>query len=431
MRSTKAKRNTASLLSPATSPIESVGRTTAAGPTSTAGWTDKAQSTSAGTRFDKPRSSSPTLPTDGNPRRKSASSTHFRRQRGALTLMLGLLLLMGSTILTLSSVRVGIIEQRIANNEVRAKEAQQAAQAGLDYALARAGRGDAIDNPPAVTATGDATYDIVLTATEDDDETCIRSEANARGDDSITAVATECFQQKRLLSGKSAQGFASDLPPMVINGCLSGATGTPNIYPRDCDNEMDEEECESIALASSADSSCLDLGHLEVNNNDQAVIRPNAFEGSAWDYVFDISKEKFKALAAANDHSSPRLLWITSEIIKKEKWTEKDIDSSPTAPVVLVYEKSAGCPKINGNITIYGIVYVETSEDCNANGWGKTDIYGSMVFEGNVTKLTANTAFRYWGLADKDAEDDDSLDGLQLDRVFSASRIPGSWHDWN
>ena len=359
------------------------------------------------------------------------TSRNIKRQRGALTLMLGLLLLMGSTILTLSSVRISVMEQRIANNELRAKEAQQAAQAGLDYALARIAQGDNIDTPPPVAATGDSIYDIVLSESERDNEICVLSQAIARGDDSIQAVATECFQQKRFLAGKSTQGFGSDLPPMVINGCLSRATGTPNIYPRDCDNEIDEEECESIALASSADSSCLGLGDLEVNNNDNAVIRPNAFEGSAWDYVFDISKETFQALAAANDYSSPRLLWITSEIITQDQWTEKDIESSPTAPVVLVYEKSAGCPKINGNITIYGIVYVETAEDCNANGWGKTDIYGSIVFEGNVTKLTANTTFRYWGLADQDAEDDDTLDGARLDRVFSASRIPGSWHDWN
>jgi Tfp pilus assembly protein PilX len=112
--------------------------------------------------------------------------------------MLGLLLLMGSTILTLSSVRVGIMEQRIANNEIRAKEAQQAAQAGLDYALAVLSAGGEITEDtdvPVLNATNDYTYDIYFRPPPvvDPDRICVSSTAEASSDASIRAMRASAF----------------------------------------------------------------------------------------------------------------------------------------------------------------------------------------------------------------------------------------------
>ncbi|SDW47244.1 PilX N-terminal domain-containing pilus assembly protein [Thiocapsa roseopersicina] len=337
------------------------------------------------------------------------TSRKIKQQRGALTLMLGLLLLMGSTILTLSSVRVGIMEQRIANNELRAKEAQQAAQAGLDYALARIAQGNNVDTPPPVTATGDATYDIVLTENERNNEICVLSRASARGDDSIEAVATECFQQQRLLKGGTGTGHA----PLVLNGCLSGATGDPDIYPRDCTGVDEGEDCASVAITSSAEMSCLDTGHLDLHGGD---IEDDDFTGSAWDQVFDISKDEFKAIADTGD---PQFLWINSS----SNWHQSL--GSPAKPVYLVFSAAADCPKLNGNPTIYGIVYFENAAGCRSQGWGGATVYGTVVFDGDLNKLTANSRFYHWSRAGTDGE------RANLDRVRSASRIPGSWRDWD
>ncbi len=342
------------------------------------------------------------------------TSRKIKQQRGALTLMLGLLLLMGSTILTLGSVRVGIMEQRIANNESRAKEAQQAAQAGLDYALAVLSAGGEITEDtavPVLNGTADYTYEVHFRPPPvvEPEQTCVSSQAQARSDQSIQATATECFQQQRLLKGTTG----SDQAPLVLNGCLRGVTGNPDIYPRDCTGVEEDEDCTSVAITSSQDMACLDTGHLNLHGGQ---IEDEAFTGSAWDQVFDIGKDEFKAIADSGD---PQFRWINSS----SNWHQSL--GSPMEPVYLVFSTAADCPKLNGNPTIYGIVYFENAAGCRSQGWGGATVYGTVVFDGDLKKLTANSRFYHWSRADSEGEQ------ANLDRVRSASRIPGSWRDWD
>lgn len=341
---------------------------------------------------------------------RSASS-----QRGALTLLLGLLLLMGSTILTLSSVRVGIMEQRIANNERRGMEAQQAAQAGLEYALAMLGQGnDPKGSGPSMNSNGhgnDFTYNITIETDDKPGCTEVTSLAEAGSDPSIHAVAIECFQLRRLLS----RNFASDRPPLVVDGCLSGVTGTPKIYPAECDYG---EDCERISLASSALMTCLNDGHLDLEPGD---MRASAFEsGDSWNYTFQISKDEFQE--RANSTGNTQFHWVTVAP-NGNNW--KEPLGSPEVPAYLVFAKSAGCVNVKANI--YGIVYFEhdnAKAPCDANGWGNIEVYGSVVFAGDLIKLNANTEFHDWtGTGGGELDD--------LDPVLSASRIPGSWRDWD
>lgn len=59
----------------------------------------------------------------------------FYRQRGAATLLVAMLLLIATTLLILYTSQTSVSEQRMAANEVRAKQAQAAAQGGLDFAI--------------------------------------------------------------------------------------------------------------------------------------------------------------------------------------------------------------------------------------------------------------------------------------------------------
>ncbi|RKT47241.1 PilX N-terminal domain-containing pilus assembly protein [Thiocapsa rosea] len=346
---------------------------------------------------------------------RKTTSRKIERQRGALTLMMGLLLLMGSTMLTLSSVRVGVMEQRIANNELRAKEAQQAAQAGLDYALARIGQGNNIDTPPPVTATSNITYDIVLTESERDNEICVSSRAGARGDDSIEAVATECFQRQSLFNHK---GFGKSMPPLVVNGGIQKVTGNPDIYPADCNDEISAKDCESIAIVSSAERSDIEEGHFNKKDPlDDDQIRAKAFASSAWEYVFGISKDRFKALAEADDPNDPQFIWAYDA--KKAKNF-----GSAKKPVYLVFDSTAGCPKLGGDI--YGVVYFESPTACRSQGWGGATIYGSVVFEGSLDKFTANSDLYNWN-----TQPTSEGGGPAAPQKTWTSRIPGSWRDWD
>ncbi len=334
--------------------------------------------------------------------------------------MLGLLLLMGSTILTLSSVRVGVIEQRIANNELRAKEAQQAAQAGLDYALAVLSAGGNITediNIPALNATHDYTYDIHFDPPPvvEPDQTCVSSRAEASSDASIQATATECFQQQSLLNNK---GLGNGMPPLVVNGGIQKVTGNPDIYPADCDDPDAAEDCESIAIASSAERGDIEESHFNKKDPlDDEQIKAKAFASSAWDYAFGVSKDRFKALAAADDPDDPQFIWAYNG--------DKLMDlGTSERPVYVAFDTSAGCPKLGGDI--YGIVYFESPTACRSQGWGGADIFGSVIFEGGLDKLTANSDLYNWN------EQPKSLGVTPADLQKSwTSRIPGSWRDWN
>jgi len=55
-------------------------------------------------------------------------------QSGAATLLVSIILLIGVTLITIFAARIGVMDQRIAGNEYRHKEAQAAADASLDQA---------------------------------------------------------------------------------------------------------------------------------------------------------------------------------------------------------------------------------------------------------------------------------------------------------
>jgi len=66
----------------------------------------------------------------------SKMSHMFFGQQGMATVMVALVLLVAATFIVLFTARSAFMEQRISGNEVRAKQAMAAAQAGFDHALA-------------------------------------------------------------------------------------------------------------------------------------------------------------------------------------------------------------------------------------------------------------------------------------------------------
>lgn len=335
------------------------------------------------------------------------------RQRGAITLLVGLMLLLGAMILTLGVVRLGVTEQRIANTELRAAEAQQAAQAGLDYALAWLGRNQwrpdrALPTPPVIPGSGDHLYSTRLEVVEQSDCLRVSARANADSDSGIRAMVSECVRQSSLLG----QAFKLDAPPLVIAGCLSGVTGAPRIDARRCDDPAAARSCQDIAIWSSATLDCLDISRFDLSSDQ---VRAGAFTGTAWEALLTIDKDDFRRLATEQP-TTFRWISSTSEL-------ERSMGSA-THPVVVAIDRSLGCPSFSGHRTLYGILYVEHDGGCDLRGWGATTIYGTAVFEGAVEGINANTRFRHWTLAGEA----DAWEGI--DPVRSAQRIPGSWRDW-
>ena len=94
-----------------------------------------------------------------------------RRQRGVLTLTVSLAILVLSTLVTFSVTKAILMEQKISNNELRARQAFEAAEAGMLAAM------DYINNDPDVDGNGsiDPVFD---------------TNADGTGDTNIAAIGT-------------------------------------------------------------------------------------------------------------------------------------------------------------------------------------------------------------------------------------------------
>lgn len=68
--------------------------------------------------------------------RLSQTLPRLAKQRGAVTLLVVLILLIGMTMLSLTTLRTGMVEQQITGNDMRAREAFEGSEAGIEYGLA-------------------------------------------------------------------------------------------------------------------------------------------------------------------------------------------------------------------------------------------------------------------------------------------------------
>ena len=382
-----------------------------------------------------------------------------RRQSGAMTLLVGLLLLVGAGILTFSATRTGVIEQRIANNEFRAREAQQAAQAGLEYALAWLAEnlwttGDAEPTPPPVVAASGYVYQTRLTFAKQLHGVCARAQATATTEPEILANAWDCFNQTGLFDSTSATAMP---PPLVLAGCLAEPTEPAELFVLNAG---------AVMTGRAANASCLPQGSLDISawndGNDNRLLDlleegasapfdRTAFGGCpgalcAWNRLFDMSLEDAKTAATASGHvytnhipcgaAAPPGLYLIE--------TPGPIDAvdlagacsgaggagdhsigTPQKPILLIVPEASGCPSFNDGIDIHGIVYYESASACATQGWGGARVHGAVIWEGDAGAPAANARF----------VETDYGTGSHLNDAFQtirgATRIPGTWRDWD
>ena len=361
--------------------------------------------------------------------------TSLTRQQGTVTLMMSMIVMIAITLLSIYSSKTAIIEQRISANEYRALEVNQAASAGLEYALIWLGTtGNSVSwsagiNPacsgtfnetgslsgPAITAANSDTYNLSIIFCRDtsvnENVVQVASTASANSDPAITKTVRV---YTRAEPGPVNPAFTG--APLTLSGCLSNVLGDPDVYP----------VAGGVAIETKSSSlPCIDLGHLDLDG-DGSVSPPGTVENTIpdsqdmWDYVFNMSRAEIQALAAAEDaagipDSQRRYLWITDS-----GNFHRNI-GSPTSFAVVVFAPSANCPRINGSPNIYGVVFVDS--DCPAaNGFGGAEFHGSAVINGDINKLNANTEFH----ADSNVA---MLTGPSFPAGFAPREI-GTWSDF-
>lgn len=101
-------------------------------------------------------------------------------------------------------------------------------------------------------------------------------------------------------------------------------------------------------------------------------------------------------------------------------------------PVILYFDTSVGCPPINGNTEIYGLVYYETV-DCGNQGWGGGVLYGTLAKSGDLSSLNANAVIINTSLDFGNGGGGGGVtpgDDVPIDGIPKLSDVPGSWRDY-
>jgi len=144
-----------------------------------------------------------------------------RHERGAVSLLIVLIFILIAAIVALSLSRTVSVDQKITGNDLRAREAQEAAQAGLEYGIAFAnqtaitanlscpgGAGCPTLNNITGTSTGNSYSITSLNFTVPTGDDRIRIQSTATHGDGTNAYAEVWVRQKSLLE---QQKFSTSL----------------------------------------------------------------------------------------------------------------------------------------------------------------------------------------------------------------------------
>lgn len=355
------------------------------------------------------------------------------RQRGVATLVVSVGVALLMAVAAVGMMRSGMLEQRIAANDIRAREAQEIAQAGLESIMVSSYVPD-----QACVKDSDGALDLrdgQLIAFNGSPSAPIDESSQTSKEGYILPLVKGCSfegyyfvrSQARLSSNPSEPIYFMEawfqriespnlkldkLPPILARRfCANSCTGSPSIdIPPDSPSYplwvwiTEEESVDTSVFQKSAKDKIPKL------NSEKVSVGV-----SMWDYVFGISLDDAKEMATSSP-GKPFYYFSNGKNIN----SSADLISSEKNPVVLILDSNDGgkCPKINGNIDIYGIVYV--SNACKENGWGNAKIIGSVVYDGDIDKLNANPTFIGFSKGGFDA----------IKRNSSVFIIPGTWRDF-
>ncbi|OUS06170.1 hypothetical protein A9Q90_05980 [Gammaproteobacteria bacterium 54_18_T64] len=365
------------------------------------------------------------------------------KQRGAIALIITLILVVIASLSSLVVNKSAIEEQKRSGIDLRNKEVYAAANGALEYGIYELMRlyNDKIDADTMNTAT--PAWD-----TTDAGGTAVAS-YDPYGDGSVTTLAQgiDAFTPAityTLLTAEGEQPAVIEItapvvgvaethvnktvsvrvmranlgtpslfngPPLIVEDCIpAGAvTGTPDVRPLGNGG---------VAIAtitgSTADTSCLDPGHFTVDN-DGVVGEPLSDDPN-----LDLFTSMFAGYSEATLQDAAAVSDDVYFITSTSPWST-DLGSLSN-PVILYFAEEAECPAINGGAIIYGTVYYAAPDGGCANpGPGNAKIFGTMAFEGDLNQLNANVELI--------GVDYSNADGTDTS-ISIISVLPGSWRDF-
>lgn len=353
------------------------------------------------------------------------------RQKGVATLVVSVGVALLMAVAAVGMMRSGLLEQKIAANDIRAREAQEIAQAGLESIMAsnyvpaqeceKDGKGvldlkddklGSFNGVPSVPNGGDQQtskegYIHSIKGCKFEGRYFARSEVKPNAEPVKTKYFVEAWFQRNSLINNDV----GILSPFFINGkfCMGGKN----------------QECKNSGKILNSDDrhGVIATGEIAKDIRNEFSLYeaqpPYSNSGmldgksSAWNYIFSTSLADAKDMAISNPGKP--FYYFNKNV------NLSNLVSAPSSPVILILdvESEDKCPNINGEI--FGIVYF--SGACKANGWGNLAIHGSVVSDGDLFELTSNSA-EYHGFSSNSWN---ALKEVNSDGVFV---IPGTWKDF-
>lgn len=354
------------------------------------------------------------------------------RQRGVATLVVSVGVALLMAVAAVGMMRSGLLEQKIAANDLRAREAQEIAQAGLEsimasnYAPAQECEKDdkgvldlkddklgSFNGVPSVPnsqtqQTSKEGYIHSIKGCKFEGRYFARSQVKLNA----ASVKTEYFVEAWFQRSSLLNSDVGVLSPFFINGefcTVEKCNNSGKIL-----NSQDKPGVIATGKISDNINDVFKSGYDAMPVKTDSGMLNGKF--SAWDYIFSVSLAKAKSMAVLNQ-GKPFYYFNDGRNVSLS-----DLNSSADAPVVLILdaEDAKICPDVKRG-TIFGIVYI--SGACRANGWGNVEIHGSVVSDGDFFKLTSNSS-EYHGFS---LNSWNKLKEANSDGVFV---IPGTWKDF-
>lgn len=352
------------------------------------------------------------------------------REKGLVTLMVALIVLASMTLAVVATSNVVRTEQKVYSNSYRNKQALAAAEAGLEYAIQAITAnksnyvvdddGDGFMNANTLSGSlgNSASYsaNIINPVANDFDLLEIRSVGSSDDGRSTREIrqsiqwhafavylpeaALIAKQEANLTGNASAINLAADYT--IWSGSATDFNGNAS----------------SMTATAMSDKFYMDA---DVQQNDAGLSNSSSsaffanFFGASKDAV-DSSTDVYISANGNQNHSSQlnnvqgKTIWIEQSAGKASINGTTTIGSANN-PVILIVN---GELQINGNTTIYGLVYAGNA-DVKVNG--NFDIHGMLIAETNLD-ASGNFGVQY-----------DTTVLNNLNQLGYFGKIPGSWND--
>lgn len=372
---------------------------------------------------------------------------HYR-QSGVATLVVSVGVALLMAVAAVGMMRSGLLEQKIAANDLRMREAQEIAERGMARVISSSSLPSSVKECPSPNSLGfmdlseenfNSPHSSNVSGLTTNEEyknlvkLCykplggskiyfVRSQAEIPSPKPDKEPVVKAFVESWFASNTSYLKNSFDKTLFFTKGdfCpVSNKGGGKNNQKNSCRVNIGNVETWVWAVATGvANVDDLPKNNTKIPEDAGISYKDIGNVNTAWEYAFDVTLAEAKDLAR-KDPGKPFYYFPDGGLNN----SDKNFTSSSKNPVVVIFDSDGSknnCPKINGNIEIHGVVYINDPNNlCDEIGLGNMKLYGSMISDGDVNRLNSNLTFNKF--------EGDLSSVLKSDKSFI---IPGTWRDF-